>query len=84
MFHRDRDQRFDHPSTPSPQQAQQLDSEAAWEAAQKKASETGGIAVDFNPYDEETGLSPPPTHPPPTPGLPPPRFGASRLWVRGP
>eukprot|EP00291_Cryptomonas_curvata_P027340 CAMPEP_0172206126 /NCGR_PEP_ID=MMETSP1050-20130122/33032_1 /TAXON_ID=233186 /ORGANISM="Cryptomonas curvata, Strain CCAP979/52" /LENGTH=147 /DNA_ID=CAMNT_0012885149 /DNA_START=289 /DNA_END=732 /DNA_ORIENTATION=- len=35
--------------------AQALDSEAAWEAAQKKAEETGGIAVDFNPYDEETG-----------------------------
>jgi hypothetical protein len=36
-------------------QAQSLDSEAAWEAAQKQADQTGGIAVDFNPYDEETG-----------------------------
>jgi len=35
--------------------AQQMDSEAAWEAAQRKAAETGGIAVDFNPYDPETG-----------------------------
>ncbi|EKX37977.1 hypothetical protein GUITHDRAFT_154838 [Guillardia theta CCMP2712] len=32
-----------------------MDSEAAWEAAQRKAAETGGIAVDFNPYDPETG-----------------------------
>jgi hypothetical protein len=36
-------------------QAQSLDTEAAWEAAQKKAADTGGIAVDFNPYDAETG-----------------------------
>lgn len=35
--------------------AQQVDSEAAWEAAQKKAADTGGIAVGFNPYDAETG-----------------------------
>jgi hypothetical protein len=35
--------------------AQALDTEAAWEAAQKKAADTGGIAVDFNPYDPETG-----------------------------
>ncbi len=36
-------------------QAQSLDSEAAWEAAQEKAKQVGGIAVDFNPYDAETG-----------------------------
>lgn len=35
--------------------AQSLDTEAAWEAAQKRAEDVGGIAVDFNPYDAETG-----------------------------
>lgn len=35
--------------------AQGMDSEAAWEAAQKQAANSGNIAVDFNPYDSETG-----------------------------
>merc|ERR1711966_394645 len=36
-------------------QAQGVDSEAAWEAAQKAAAQNTNIAVDFNPYDAETG-----------------------------
>jgi len=35
--------------------AQSVDSEAAWEAAQKQAASSTNIAVDFNPYDAETG-----------------------------
>lgn len=34
---------------------QGVDSEAAWEAAQKAAAQNTNIAVDFNPYDAETG-----------------------------
>jgi hypothetical protein len=32
-----------------------MDSEAAWEAAQKAAAQNTAVSVDFNPYDPETG-----------------------------
>jgi len=35
--------------------AQGVDSEAAWEAAQKAAAQNTAVSVDFNPYDPETG-----------------------------
>ena len=35
---------------------QGVDSEAAWEAAQKAAAQNTAVSVDFNPYDAETGM----------------------------